>query len=83
MLMRIKGVARRTRAHVRLRVPDPRIGTSGPLAGSCRVSSWGDLHGTGGEVKLYSDIFIRLEDAAMSSEQSLALIKTLSGEDAR
>jgi transcriptional regulator with XRE-family HTH domain len=35
------------------------------------------------EVEIYSDIFIRLEDAAMSSEQSLALIKTLSGEDAR
>jgi hypothetical protein len=33
-------------------------------------------------VKIYSDIFMRLEDAAMSSEQSLTLIKTLSGESA-
>jgi transcriptional regulator with XRE-family HTH domain len=31
------------------------------------------------EVELYSDIFRRLEDAAMTSEQSLTLIKTLSG----
>ena len=35
------------------------------------------------EVKLYSDIFMRLENAAMSSEQSLALIKKLSGEENR
>jgi transcriptional regulator with XRE-family HTH domain len=34
------------------------------------------------EVKIYSDIFMRLEDFAMSSDQSLALIKTLSGESA-
>jgi transcriptional regulator with XRE-family HTH domain len=34
------------------------------------------------EVKIYSDIFMRLEDMAMSSEESLALIKTLSGESA-
>jgi transcriptional regulator with XRE-family HTH domain len=34
------------------------------------------------EVKIYSDIFMRLEDAAMSSEESLTLIKTLSGESA-
>jgi transcriptional regulator with XRE-family HTH domain len=33
------------------------------------------------EVKLYSDIFMHLEEAAMTSEQSLALIRTLSGED--
>jgi transcriptional regulator with XRE-family HTH domain len=33
-------------------------------------------------VKIYSDIFMRLEDVAMSSDQSLALIKTLSGESA-
>jgi transcriptional regulator with XRE-family HTH domain len=32
------------------------------------------------EVSLYSDIFMRLEDAAMSSEQSLELISKLSGE---
>jgi transcriptional regulator with XRE-family HTH domain len=35
------------------------------------------------EVNLYSDIFMRLEDAAMDSQQSLAFIRTLSGEEAR
>jgi transcriptional regulator with XRE-family HTH domain len=35
------------------------------------------------EVEIYSNIFMRLEDAAMSAEQSLALIETLSSEDAR
>ena len=34
------------------------------------------------EVKIYSDIFMRLEEIAMSSDQSLALIKTISGEGA-
>jgi transcriptional regulator with XRE-family HTH domain len=33
------------------------------------------------EVELYSDIFTRLEDAAMTSEESLAFIRTLSGEE--
>jgi hypothetical protein len=31
------------------------------------------------EVKIYSDIFMRLEDAAMDPQSSLALIETLSG----
>jgi transcriptional regulator with XRE-family HTH domain len=33
------------------------------------------------EVELYSDIFKRLEDASMTAEQSLELIKRLSGEE--